>query len=233
MTRRETKLAVLALLLLVPVPAIGAAAGLVFLKGPVGQAIFAASKLWLVAFPLFWRLAVDRKPISFSKPSNGGFVVAGVLGAVIAAAIFGAYFWFARGWIDAEAMREVITEAGLAKKGRYIAMGFYWILVNSAVEEYVWRWFVFSRCRTIADGLRLPAGVAVVASAVFFTLHHIVALGAQFDWRVTALGSAGVFVGGAAWSWLYLRYESVWPSWACHVIVDIPIFVIGWWLIFE
>ena len=71
-----------------------------------------------------------------------------------------------------------------------------------------------------------------MASACGFTLHHIFALWAQFDWRVTALASLGVFVGGLLWSWLYLRYRSVWPCWVSHAIVDVPIFVIGWWLIF-
>jgi membrane protease YdiL (CAAX protease family) len=34
------------------------------------------------------------------------------------------------------------------------------------------------------------------------------------------------------WSWLYLRYRSVWPCYVSHAIVDIAVFVVGWLIIF-
>jgi membrane protease YdiL (CAAX protease family) len=72
----------------------------------------------------------------------------------------------------------------------------------------------------------------VVAAALAFTAHHVIALAAQFNWGVTLLGSLGVFSGGAAWSWLYLRYRSIWPGYISHAMVDVAIFVIGYGLIF-
>jgi membrane protease YdiL (CAAX protease family) len=110
----------------------------------------------------------------------------------------------------------------------YLAGALYWITANSLMEEYVWRWFVFRKCEVLLGG---PA--AVVVSALAFTAHHVVALAAQFNWGVTLLASLGVFIGGAAWSWLYLRYRSIWPGYVSHAIVDVPIFVIGYWLIFR
>jgi membrane protease YdiL (CAAX protease family) len=73
----------------------------------------------------------------------------------------------------------------------------------------------------------------VLASALGFTLHHIIALAGQFPPVVTVLGSAGVFFGGAMWSWLYLRYRSVWPCYVSHAIVDLPIFILGYYLVFR
>jgi membrane protease YdiL (CAAX protease family) len=46
------------------------------------------------------------------------------------------------------------------------------------------------------------------------------------------LGSLGVFIGGAVWSWLYLRYRSVWPCYLSHALADAAIFIIGYRLIF-
>lgn len=71
-----------------------------------------------------------------------------------------------------------------------------------------------------------------MASALCFTLHHIIAMGGQFDWRITAIASFGVFVGGLIWSWMYLRYRSVWPGYLSHAIVDVAVFAIGYVLIF-
>jgi hypothetical protein len=96
------------------------------------------------------------------------------------------------------------------------------------MEEYVWRWFVFRKFETFA-----PGGIAIIAASLGFTAHHVIALAAQFDWRITVLGSVGVFIGGVTWSWLYLRYQSVWPCYLSHAIVDAPVFWIGYDLIFR
>ena len=66
-----------------------------------------------------------------------------------------------------------------------------------------------------------------VASALAFTLHHVVALSAHFDGPLVPLASLGVFLGGLTWSFLYLRYRSVWPCYVSHAIVDLPIFWIN------
>jgi membrane protease YdiL (CAAX protease family) len=223
---------VLALILLVPATSIGAFVGLVHPKGHVGQILYAACKVWIALFPLVWFVWVEKGRVRFSKPKRG-LALGAALGAVVAAAIFGAYFGFAGGWIDAAEVRALATDKGLAEKALFIPMAFYWVLANSLLEEYVWRWFVFGRCRRIALRLGLPVAVAIAASALFFTFHHVIAMGALFDWRITALGCTGVFVGGVVWAWLYQRFESIWPCWLSHILADVPIFIIGWQLIFR
>jgi membrane protease YdiL (CAAX protease family) len=103
----------------------------------------------------------------------------------------------------------------------------YWITLNSLMEEYVWRWFCFRQCEQLLGGVG-----GVLGAAIGFTLHHIVALAGQFPWPMILLGSLGVFCGGAIWSWLYLKYRSVWPCYVSHAIVDVPIFIVGYWMIF-
>ena len=150
-----------------------------------------------------------------------------VSGLVIMVGVFGAYWLLGRHWIDADRVRTVAQQNGIGSVQIYLAMVVYWITVNSLLEEYVWRWFVVRQCEALMAPL-----AAVLCSAAFFTAHHVVALKVQFDWRVTVLASLGVFIGGAVWSWLYVRYRSVWVCYVSHAIVDVPIFVIGWWLIF-
>ena len=55
-----------------------------------------------------------------------------------------------------------------------------------------------------------------------------------FEKRFGALckSDSGVLAGGLAWSWLYAKYESIWPSWLSHVIVDAAIMTVGWFLLF-
>jgi membrane protease YdiL (CAAX protease family) len=72
----------------------------------------------------------------------------------------------------------------------------------------------------------------VLASAAIFTLHHVIALNVYLDAPLTALASAGVFIGGATWSWCYLRYRSIWPGWLAHAGADVAIFALGWHIVF-
>jgi membrane protease YdiL (CAAX protease family) len=117
---------------------------------------------------------------------------------------------------------------GFGTLGKYALLGAYIIFCNSLLEEYVWRWFVFRRCEDLLAGW-----LAVLASGLFFTLHHAVLLAVEFDWKVATLSSAGVFAGGAIWSFHYLRYRSVWPGYLSHAIVDVTILAIGYHILFQ
>lgn len=226
---KESRLAWAALLLLLPFPSIGTAASMFWWPGTaLGSGLFIFGKVWVVALPLLWRLYVERGPVSWSPAKRGGFGLAVASGLLIACSIFGVYFLAAsQGWIDPEQVAGRARQTGLANPAVYLGGAIYWITLNSMMEEYVWRWFCFRQFERVIGG-----GWAVPASALGFTLHHVIALAGQFSWSMTVLGSLGVFTGGAIWSWLYLRYRSVWPCYVSHAIVDVPIFVVGYWMIF-
>jgi membrane protease YdiL (CAAX protease family) len=225
----QGKLATIALLLLVPAPSIGTAASLFWWpEAPIGKTLFVAAKVWIVLLPLIWLKFIDKGKLSWSPPRQGGFVPAVVLGSLIAGFIFATYVVARKtGIIDPIQVSERAAQTGLNNLTFYLVGALYWITLNSLMEEYVWRWFVFRKFEAMVGGK-----MAVVASAIGFTLHHIIAMAAQFGGIATVIASFGVFVGGATWSWLYLRYRSVWPCYVSHAIVDVPIFVIGYWLIF-
>lgn len=218
----------LALALLVPVPTIGVLMAMLFDPGPFGQAVYGASKVWILLLPLAWLTLVDGKKPCVSSPRSAKGIPLGVmLGVIIGSIIVGGYLLVGKQWIDADAMRAVADRNGLDEKWKYLALAGYLCVVNSLLEEYVWRWFVFHHCAAL-----MPRVAAALLSGLLFTVHHVFALGLQFDWRITALGSAGVCLGGVTWSWLYLRFGTVWPGWVSHIIVDIAVFMVGWKIIF-
>ena len=131
-------------------------------------------------------------------------------------------------WIDLAAARDRIAASGLDRPGLYLAMAVYWCTVNSLLEEYVWRWFVFTRCRAV-----LTRKLAVVVAGLFFTIHHTIALAVFFDdLRVVALASIGIWVAGATWSWIYLRWNNLYAAYVSHVFADVVIFWIGYRILF-
>jgi membrane protease YdiL (CAAX protease family) len=222
--------ALIALLVLVPAPSIGVFFAMVFepTRGTaLGQSIYAGSKLWILALPIIWLKLVDKAQLSLSPPRHGGLMTGAALGILIAAAIFMTYWLVGARWIDAAQVREAADRNGIGTPVNYFGLILYLALVNSLLEEYVWRWFVFRKCEIV-----MGSAAAVIASALFFTLHHVIALRAQTNWTITLLASLGIFIGGCAWSWCYRRYRSIWPGYVSHLIVDAAVFTIGWRLLF-
>lgn len=217
------KKAILALCLLVPVPSLGViAAMMVFPDSTLGSLIFGASKLWVFALPVFWLKFVEKGTISFSPQKNGGFVMGLLSGLIISALILVAYLFLGNFLIDRQFLIKKLSEVGLSSCSVYLAGAAYWILINSVLEEYLWRWFCVKQCQVL-----MGSYLAAACSALFFTLHHVVAMSVYFGPMAVFLCACGVFIGGAVWSVMYIRYRSIWPGYLSHAIVDLCIFGIG------
>ena len=218
----------IALLLLVPAPSIGVLTGMIIAPNLFGRTIFFISKIWILLLPLFWHLFIDKQKLSLSTPAKGGFAIAALLGIVISIMILALYFTIGRYLIDPKMIKDMAAKIGLDNPQTYIIGASYWILVNSVLEEYVWRWFVLEKCKMF-----FSVNNAILLSAFFFTIHHIIAMQIYLNSLVVSIASVGVFFGGVIWSWCYNKYRSIWPGYLSHAIVDLPIFIIGYTLIFK
>jgi len=219
--------ALIALLLLAPIPSLGVIMAMVVAPGPVGKSIFTVAKIWLLVFPAAWYLLVEKGRPSWSPPRHGGLGTGAVSGVVVGGAIVAGAWLFGVQHMDLAPLRTEVQKMGLNSALPYLAAAAGWTFVNSLMEEYVYRWFVFRQCEALIKGW-----AAVIASAAIFTAHHVIAVSQYLDPLLTVLASAGVFAGGAAWSWLYMRYRSIWPGWISHVLADIAVFGVGWFLLF-
>ena len=226
-TQTERRRALIALALMAPVPTLGTAAAMIFIPGPVGQALFMAAKIWLIAFPAFWYLAVEHGKPSWSPPRDGGLGVGLLTGLIAGAAIVAAAWLFGVFDMEMAELAGEVDEMGLTTPRAYLLGALGWTFVNSLMEEYVYRWFVFSECERL-----MPRFLAVLASAAVFTAHHVVALSTYLPIHLNALASFGVFLGGVIWAMLYSRYRSIWPGWVSHIVADIAVFAVGWELLF-
>ena len=198
-----------------------------YFTGPIGQTIYFISKLYIFSFPLIWWLKVDRKSISFSPMNRGGLGVGIATGVVISLFIWLGYQWFGDQVIDPQKMRGLAAEAGFAKLRVYLVMVLMLSFGNALMEEYVWRWFVFTKSKVLWGTL-----AAAVVTGIFFSVHHAFALYPQFGWPLTLIGSLGTFIGSLVWSWCYHRYGSLWPAYASHVVIDLMVFFIGYQILF-
>jgi membrane protease YdiL (CAAX protease family) len=214
--------------LIVPVPSIGVLSGLIlFPNSSLGAVAFAVCKIWMLCLPAGWTWLVDREPIRFPLPNRDGFGMGLLSGACLSLAAIGADFMIGDALVDRKALALGLTEIGLGSPATYIAAAAYWVLVNSLIEEYAWRWFCVKQCQRL-----MPQIGAIAAAALFFTLHHIIAIQAFVSWSAVWLCSLGVFLGGVVWSAMYVRYRSIWPGYLSHAIVDLTIFTILAYMLF-
>ncbi len=220
----------LALFLLVPAPSLAVVSAMVVEEwrgSLLGMCLFGAAKGWILLMPLLWLRFIDRRSFSGSPVRQGGLGVGLGLGVLTGIVIFGGWWFIGRVWIDPQMLRTAVEGNGIGSPLNYTLFVVFLSLMNALLEEYVWRWFVFERCKVLVG-----VWPAIIASNFFFMLHHVIALRMQVPWSVTILGSLGVFTGGVVWGWCYVKYRSVWPGYVCHVIADATIFGIGGWMIF-
>ena len=196
--------------------------------GIISQIAYVLSKLWLVVIPLIWYLKIDKGQLSLSKPKQGGYSVAVGLGSGMSALIL--LTWFMLGdKIDGSLLRDAVEPVGLLDVRLYIGGVIYWTVLNSLLEEYVFRWFLVVKSEALV-GTGAPA---ILLSAFIFVIHHTFALlFFGFPWWANLLASVSLFIGGAIFSWLYIRYRSVWMPYIAHAICDIAVFSIGAMIIF-
>lgn len=229
MTSPSRQQAAIALLLFVPAFSIGVTMSLLIAPGIVGNSIFTVIKVWVVVFPLWWTWQYKTNSLRLPEFDRQKIIVGIGWGLLMSGVIILAYWLFGKQWIDLRDLRQKANDVGITNLSIYLAGSFYWCFVNSFIEECIWRGFAYSQCeRLVASGT-----VAVFLSAVFFTLHHTIALYAYTqNWLVVVIGSLGVFLGGTIWSLCCRTYKSITPGYLSHMLADVAIAIIGWDLLF-
>jgi len=202
-------------------------------------------KLPMFAFPLLWisfrlkerwvdsglehreHLAGDtaKRDVKFLSASSS--ILFGVIMGIAVSAAMWALYKFA---IPQEQLSNLIEKAtdkadglGFASASLFIALGVFYALLHSLLEEYYFRWFVFGQLRRFMKFVP-----AMVICGLAFMAHHVIILVVYFGWSPMAIFlSLSIAVGGMIWAWQYEKSGSLLGPWISHMIVDAGIFYIG------
>ncbi len=212
------------------------------------QILYFASKVLIFSFPAAWWLIAERRTRAVSFSSRGltdgenvaqferprelklaarGDIALGVCsGALIGASLWCVYLVLFRDLIDADVLAERVRQFGMYE--HFLLYMMFLSIINSGLEEYYWRWFVFGRLRA-----KLGAPAAVVLSSLAFAAHHFVALHEFLGsaW-LAGLFSLGIAVGGAVWACHYHRTGRLRGVWVSHCIVDVAALSICYHILF-
>ena len=220
-------LALIGFLLVAPIPTLGVWFAAFESNNSLGAALWMAAKLWLLFVPVLWWRWVQKQPIAIPAPSVRALKWGAGSGLLMALGIFGAYWLLARPVIDFTALAGLMASFSLDSVWTYLGLVVYLTLVNSLVEEYVFRWFMQTQLNQIVPVIGAAAGAAAV-----FTLHHTVVLAAYIPWQFNLLASLGIFLGSMIWSWMYRKTGNLWSAYISHIGADIGVFAIGYHVLF-
>ena len=231
--------AALALAMLLPAPTIGVLCAMyLFPDTTLGKGIYYCAKAWLLTLPVLWLVFIDRGRITVPRFQWRGMMAGLVTGLATLGVIVGTWELFAYRLVDIEFFRGQMQEIGLDTPLNFLVFASAITLINALLEEYVWRWFVYTKWRdTLGNLFKGPAKAIVIPGAIalagaFFVLHHAVAMNLYFDWPAVALASVGIFIGHTVWSIMYLRYRNIYAAYLSHIFADIGVFVVGYQIAF-
>ena len=191
------------------------------------QIFFIFAKLWIILIPIYWIYRIEESRVSLGQIDSKGMYQSIVSGILIFLAV-GVIFLIFDDTLDVDLMKQEIGGTGLLNPRIFLLGVFYWITVNSLVEEFVFRQFIGDRILEFTG----RQSVTVLLSAAIFTLHHTVLLSYYFEPWQNVISSVGIFIAGAIWSLLWLRHRSLFVCWISHAIADVAVFGIAYIILF-
>lgn len=174
---------------------------------------------------------IGRPSPTLPATSRHAILIGIGFGLLVVASMFGIYFLLiAHSEIASQLVamvQEKVIDMGIDSFWKYVAMGVFYALCHSFLEEYYWRWFVFDLLQKFVS-----TPLAMTISSLGFMAHHVILLGFFFNWQWTTYAfSFCIAIGGMFWAWQFHETGRLRASWISHMIVDAGIFALGYFLV--
>ena len=214
-TKKQTTL----LLILLIVPPI-----IIFLSRQLFAANYIFSSIYKIIFlfPLFFRLFIEKKTLKHSLFENFSFkifrknIFSIMLIGFILASIYVSSFLLFKDWLDLEIIVIKLHELISINISNLIFIGLYIVIVNSLLEEYFWRGFMFQKLRRL-----IRPGMAYLFTGIAFSFHHIMFYYNWFNMTFFLIVTIGLIVYAMIMNFIFERYKDLLSCWLVHSLVDI------------
>ena len=192
-----------------------------------GYAVKSAIKIGL--FLLIPLLASIKDPdmacLGLLKPKKRGLLAALLLGAALYLVILGAYFLIGP-YFDFSNIADSLTANAGVTRDNFLFVSLYISFVNSFLEEFFFRGFVFTNLKRLSG-----RGLAYLFSAVAFSLYHVAMMTGWFSPMLFLLVMVGLAAGGVIFNWLNEKLDTIYGSWLTHMFANFAINTIGFLLL--
>ena len=159
------------------------------------------------------------------RPKMKGLLPAIALGLGIYGIILGAYF-IVRPFYDFSKIADALTSNAGVTKENFLYVSLYISFVNSFLEEFFFRGFVFTNLKNLS-GRKL----AYWFSSAAFSLYHVAMMIGWFSPILFLLVMAGLMIGGMIFNWLNEKLDTIYCSWLTHMFANFAINTVGFILL--
>ena len=159
------------------------------------------------------------------RPKKKGLLPAIALGIGIYAVILGGYFLISPFFNFSQIAGALTENAGVTKEN-FLYVSLYISFINSFLEEFFFRGFVFTNLKQLT-GRKL----AYIFSAAAFSLYHVAMMIGWFSPARFLLVMMGLVIGGMIFNWLNEKMDTIYCSWLTHMFANFAINTIGFILL--
>ncbi len=189
--------------------------------------LYSCTKILLIAWPSAWLLAAKKHlPKMFGREWRRS-ILAGIISGIIIVGIGISIYLSLTDYLSgfADNIYEKIIDFKI--ENYYIPFALFVSIIHSFIEEYYWRWFVFSGLM-----LKLKKNAAILISSAAFGIHHYIILSQFFDLPFALFGTFAVFVGGVIWCNIYKKTGNLLGAWISHFCADAIVMTLGYFIVF-
>lgn len=125
-------------------------------------------------------------------------------------------------YIDINTLVNEFKDKYKINKSNIVYYGLYLTFINSLLEEFFFRGFIFMNIKKLHF-----KKTAYILSAVAFSIYHIANFQNWFSFGLFILVSIGLFVGGLIFNYLDDKQYTFLNSWFVHICADLALILIG------
>ena len=107
-------------------------------------------------------------------------------------------------------------------KNTFIFIAIYITFINSLIEEFFFRGFIFMNLYENTNKI-----IASAFSALLFSLYHIAMFKTWFNPAIMIIAILGLFLTGTIFNWLSIKSKNFINPWIVHMFGDAAIMAIG------
>jgi len=163
--------------------------------------------------------------LSLLRPKKKGVLPALLLGVGIYVLIVGAYFAVSP-FFDFSGIASSLTRDMGVTAENFLFVSLYISFVNSFLEEFFFRGFVFTNLKKLSG-----RGAAYWFSALVFSLYHVAMMVGWFSPLLFLLVMLGLAAGGFIFNFLNEKADTVYCSWLTHMFANFAINTVGFILL--
>lgn len=162
---------------------------------------------------------------SLFKANKKGLLIAFALGIGLFGVILGGYFLLSPVF-DFSNIASSLTASTGVDGDNFIFVALYISFINSLLEEFFFRGFVFTNLKISTNRL-----FAYLFSSLLFSLYHTAMMIGWFSLPLFLLVLVGLAAGGGIFNYLNEKYNTVFVSWIVHMFANFAINAVGFILL--